>query len=190
MFLPQWAWLYSDLAMALLNHCVLTPSQAPQSYLMLWSPRSLVAALLSKPCAKTSTSYFASCRQGAGLVYVSCVHPHPSKCVYLINKAFQFNYVMSVCCRVQAANGTVSWDPSLKLVQEEKGGSSYMCTSWIVNSMFCHLCFFQPLPVALSALSCWFSGEEEVLHRLTWYTSIRFSVFISTSDSSASEEFG
>lgn len=77
---------------------------------------------------KTSISCFAFCRQGAGLVYVSCVHSHPSKCVYLTNKALQFNY-MSVCCSVQAANKTVSWDPSLKLVLEKKGGSSYMCSS-------------------------------------------------------------
>lgn len=132
MFLPRWAWLYSDLAMAPLNRCVLTPSQAPQRYLMLRSHSCVVAALGSKPCVKTSTSSLASCRQGAGLVYVSCVQPHPSKYVYLPNKELQFSYIMSVCCSVQAANRTVSWDPSPKLFLEEKGDSSWLCV-YILN---------------------------------------------------------
>lgn len=96
MFLPRWASLYSDLAMAPLNRCVLTQSRAPQGYLMLWSHRSPVAALESELCAENSISCFASCRQGAGLVYVPCVHPHPSKYVCLTNKTVQFSYMVLV----------------------------------------------------------------------------------------------
>lgn len=149
-------------------------------------------APVSKPCIKTSIFWFASCRQGAGLVYVSSVHPHPSKCVYLLNKALQFNYMTSAYCGVQAANTTVSWDPSPKLVLEEKEGSSWLHVQ-LLNCKWHRLPSVFPPANTCSLISSELLGAfrgEEVSHRLPWCTSICFSVFTLIPDSSTSEEFG
>uniref|UniRef100_A0A8B9ZCT8 Ubiquitin-like domain-containing protein n=1 Tax=Buteo japonicus TaxID=224669 RepID=A0A8B9ZCT8_9AVES len=49
-----------------------------------------------------------------------------------------------LCCSVQAANRTVSWDPSPKLLLEEKGGSSWLCV-YILNCKW-HVLPFVFLP--------------------------------------------